>query len=86
MHGDGFGWIGSPDDTLAFRRGDDLVVAVNFGTVPAPMPPGQVVLASGPLDGDGVLPANTAVWVREEQQVSESVSADTSIRDQAVSG
>jgi len=44
------------------------------------------VLASGPLDGDGVLPANTAVWVREEQQVSESVSADTSIRDQAVSG
>ena len=86
LHGDGFGWIGSPDDTLAFRRGDDFVVAVNFGTVPAPMPPGQVVLASGPLDDDGVLPANTAVWVREEQQVSESVSADTSIRDQAVSG
>jgi len=65
---DDFSWIGSPDDTLAFRRGDDFVVAVNFGSVPAPMPPGQVVLASGPLDDDGVLPANTAVWMREEQR------------------
>ena len=74
LHGDEFSWIGSPDDTLAFRRGDDFVVAVNFGDVPAPMPPGQVVLASGPLDGDGVLPANTAVWMREDQQLYESVS------------
>jgi alpha-glucosidase len=65
LHGDEFDWIGSPDDTLAFRRGADLVVAVNFGTAPAPMPPGQIVLASGPLDG-GTLPPDTAVWLREE--------------------
>ena len=65
LQGDEFDWIGSPDDTLAFRRGADLVVAVNFGTAPAPMPPGQIVLASGPLDG-GALPPETAVWLREE--------------------
>ena len=85
LHGDDFGWIGSPDDTLAFRRGDDFVVVVNFGRGPAPMPPGQVVLASGPLDGDGTLPANTAVWMREEQPAMDR-SADTSIRDQMTSG
>jgi alpha-glucosidase len=64
LHGDGFGWIGSPDDTLAFRRGDDFVVAVNFGAVPAPMPPGQIVLASGPLDSDGVLREHRSVGAR----------------------
>ena len=80
LHGEEFSWIGSPADTLAFRRGDEFVVAANFGAVPAPMPPGRVVLASGPLGGDGVLPADTAVWMREEQQASDR-SADALIRD-----
>ena len=62
-----------------------FVVVVNFGGGPAPKPPGQVVLASGSLDGDGTLPANTAVWLREEKPAMDR-SADTSIRDQMTSG
>jgi len=85
LHGNDFSWIGSPDDTLAFRRGEDFVVVVNFGGGPAPKPPGQVVLASGPLDGDGTLPANTTVWMREEKAAMDR-SAGTSIRDQMTSG
>jgi len=56
-------WLGAPDGSLAFRRGPEFVVAVNFAEVSAPMPPGELLLASGPLDGD-VLPPNTAVWLR----------------------
>jgi alpha-glucosidase len=63
LHTGGFDWVASPDGTLAFRRGDDITVAVNFGDRPTPLPPGEVILASGPLDGD-LLPANTAVWLR----------------------
>jgi alpha-glucosidase len=31
---------------------------------PAPLPEGDVLLASGPLADPGVLPAHTAVWLR----------------------
>jgi alpha-glucosidase len=48
-------------DLLAFRRGG-LTVVLNCGATPAPMPDGEVVLASGPLTGR--LPADTAVWLR----------------------
>ncbi len=47
-------------DVLAFRRGP-VTVALNCGTVPADLPPGDVLLASGPLDGR--LPPDTAVWI-----------------------
>jgi alpha-glucosidase len=63
LHDGEFTWIGAPDGTLAFRRGTDFVVAVNLAGVPAPMPPGEIVLASGPIDL-GLLPPDTAVWLR----------------------
>src|SRR5207344_513778 len=31
LHGDQFSWVDSPPETLTFRRGDDFVVAINFG-------------------------------------------------------
>jgi alpha-glucosidase len=46
---------------LELRRGD-LTVLCNCGTRPVRLPPGSVVLASGPLEGDR-LPADTAVWL-----------------------
>jgi alpha-glucosidase len=46
---------------LELRRGD-LTVLCNCGARPVRMPPGDVVLASGPLDGDR-LPPDTAVWL-----------------------
>jgi alpha-glucosidase len=50
------------EDALAFRRGEVLVV-VNAGKAPMPLPAGEVLLAS---DGgvDGELPPDCAVWLR----------------------
>jgi len=57
-----FDWLNAPDECLAYRRGSVLVV-LNSGGSAVPLPAGEVMLGSGPL-GDGVLPANTAVWLR----------------------
>jgi alpha-glucosidase len=46
---------------LELRRGE-LTVLCNCGSRPVRMPAGEVVLASGPLDGDR-LPPDTAVWL-----------------------
>jgi alpha-glucosidase len=57
-----FSWLDAPDGCLAYRRGSVRVV-VNAGDEPVPLPSGDVLLASGPVD-DGELPADTAVWLR----------------------
>lgn len=42
-----------------------MVCAVNFtGRPVAPPPHHALLLASAPLDGDGLLPPDTAVWLR----------------------
>ncbi len=46
---------------LELRRGP-LTVVCNCGHRPVRLPPGDVVLTSGPLDG-GLLPPDTAAWV-----------------------
>ncbi len=46
---------------LAFARGH-LTVVLNAAATPMPLPPGDVLIASGPLDGD-TLPGDTAVWL-----------------------
>ena len=48
-------------DVLTVVRGD-LRVVLNCGTTPVPLPAGDVVLASGPVEA--TLPADTAVWLR----------------------
>ena len=55
-------WVGAPDGCLAFRRGASVVVIANLGEVPAVLPAGRILLASGPVAG-AVLPPNTAVWL-----------------------
>jgi len=47
-------------DVLAFRRGP-VTVVLNCGTTPVGLPDGEVLMASGPVDG--TLPADTAVWL-----------------------
>jgi alpha-glucosidase len=49
------------DDVLAFVRGD-VTVVLNAGSTAVPLPPGEVVIASGPVSDE--LPADTAVWLR----------------------
>jgi len=65
------GWL-TPDDrtTVVVQGGGLLVVdrarlrlAVNLGEVPEPLPEGDLLLATGPLDADGQLPPDTAVWL-----------------------
>jgi alpha-glucosidase len=63
LHSRSFVWQKAPADCLAYRRGPNLVVALNSGDVAVPLPPGEILLASADIDGDK-LPANTAVWLR----------------------
>jgi alpha-glucosidase len=57
-------WFGAPAGCLAFRRvGSTLVCALNASERPVPLPPGDVLLTSGPLTDRGDLPANTAAWL-----------------------
>ncbi|RAO43496.1 Alpha,alpha-phosphotrehalase [Micromonospora saelicesensis] len=57
-------WLPAPDGVLAFSRGGGFTCLVNLSAAPVPMPAqGELLLASGPLD-DGLLPSDTAVWLR----------------------
>ena len=49
-------------DVLGLRRGP-LTVVLNCGSVETRLPPGEVLLSSGPLLGS-LLPPDTAVWLR----------------------
>lgn len=60
---DQMSWQDAPTDCLALRRPGDLLCLVNFGVDPAPMPAGEVLVASAPVT-DGDLPGNAAVWLR----------------------
>ena len=57
------------DTVIALRNtsGDGertLLVVTNLGADPVALPPGEVLVASGPLTDDGALPTDTTVWVR----------------------
>jgi alpha-glucosidase len=58
-------WLGHDvPDLLSFARDPGFVLAVNFGRVPVPLPAHrEILLASGPVGGDGVLPPDTAAWL-----------------------
>jgi alpha-glucosidase len=61
--GDDLEWYGAPPGCFAFRRkGGGLICALNTSGGPVPLPPGEVLLASGPL-ADDHLPPDTAVWL-----------------------
>jgi glycosidase len=63
LHGDGYTWMESGDDVLAFSRGEQFACVVNFGSDAIDLPSGEVLLTSAPLD-DGRLPTDAAAWVR----------------------
>jgi alpha-glucosidase len=82
--GDGpMSWQPSPDGTLVFDRlpagrGTAVRCIANLSATPVTLPPeASVLLASGPLDG-GLLPSDTAAWLRitqAETSVARSPSA-----------
>jgi alpha-glucosidase len=55
-----FEWVDALEDCIAFRRGS-VVVVLNAGDSTVPLPAGEVLIASGPVDGG--LPGATAVWL-----------------------
>jgi len=61
LAGRDLGWLAAPPGCLAYRRGD-LAVWLNAGERAVPMPAGEIVHASGPVDGE--LAPDTAVWLR----------------------
>ncbi|MCA1654912.1 MAG: glycoside hydrolase family 13 protein [Pseudonocardiaceae bacterium] len=56
-------WYGAPAGCFAYRRkSGGLVCVLNTSDAAVPLPPGTVLLSSGPLT-DRRLPANTAAWL-----------------------
>jgi alpha-glucosidase len=58
-------WYGAPPGCLAFRRkGGGLICGMNASASSVALPPGEVLLASGPLSQSReALPPDTAVWL-----------------------
>jgi alpha-glucosidase len=57
-------WLPAPDGVLAFSRGTARCFA-NLSSAPVSLPAdATVVLASGPLGNDGLLPPDTTAWLR----------------------
>ena len=55
-------WTGDEPDVLGFTRGQGFICMVNTGAAPVPLPPGDVVLSSVPVEGD-LLPSDAAAWI-----------------------
>ncbi len=56
-------WYGAPDGCFAYRRkGGGLVCVLNTSDAPVPLPPGEILLTSGPVTGTS-LPPDTAAWL-----------------------
>jgi alpha-glucosidase len=55
----------APDDSpvVAFERPGGWCAVMNFGPAAAPLPAGELLLASGPIT-DGALPPDTTAWLR----------------------
>jgi alpha-glucosidase len=60
-------WLPSAETVIAFARGDSFACVVNFGPEPVVLPPGDVLIASGELEG-GAVPQDTTVWLHQAAQ------------------
>ena len=57
-------WLEAPEGALAFARDPGFQCLVNLARDPVSLPlDGEILLASGPLTDDGLLPGDTAVWL-----------------------
>ncbi|MDH6514033.1 alpha-glucosidase [Streptomyces sp. SAI-135] len=58
-------WLPAEVGVLAFARPGGPICVVNLSEAPVDLPvAGEVLLSSGPLESDGKLPSDTAVWLR----------------------
>jgi len=54
-------WLDLGDEVIAFTRGDRFSCIVNFGDERVDAPAGEVLIASGSIDGG--IPRDTAAWI-----------------------
>ena len=79
-------WFGAPEGCLAFRRaGTTLVCALNGSRAPVPLPPGDLLLSSGPLAGNQ-LPPDTRRLARLTRSDQQRQGAHAAAQDRAVAG
>jgi alpha-glucosidase len=62
--GDTVVWSVTADGLLLARRSSGFTLAVAMGDTAARLPAGEVLLTSGPPPRDGLLPRDTAAWLR----------------------
>jgi alpha-glucosidase len=62
LSGEGLDWLESDGEVLHFQRSERWHCITNYGAEPAPLPQGDVVISSAPLDA-GRLPQNATAWV-----------------------
>ncbi|MFB7332354.1 glycoside hydrolase family 13 protein [Streptomyces adustus] len=64
LEGEELTWAeGTPPGVVAFARSGSWRCVTNLSDAPVPLPPGEVLLSSAPLDGDGQLAPDTTVWL-----------------------
>ncbi|MDQ0960619.1 alpha-glucosidase [Streptomyces sp. B4I13] len=64
LEGEELGWAReTPPGVLSFTRRDGWRCVANLSDAPVPLPPGEVLLSSTPLPGDGRLGPDTTVWL-----------------------
>lgn len=61
---DGGTWRVEAGNLLLCERGSGVLVAVAMGTEPVKLPPGVVLFSAFPLENDGWLQPDNAVWLR----------------------
>ena len=59
-----FNWLGRGDHVLAFSRSNGWVSLTNFGSAPADLPEGTILLTSDGSTGSRTLAPDTTVWMR----------------------
>jgi len=60
------GWRPAPKGVVHFARSGGWQCVTNMTPADVAMPPGEVLLSSGPVPDDGRLPAETTVWLRAD--------------------
>ena len=58
-------WLDAPENVLAFARDPGFACFVNVSATSVPLPEGAVLLVSGRLSADGLLPPDTAIWLAD---------------------
>jgi len=62
--GEAASWSLDAGGLVLCARSGGVTVAINMGDEPAPLPAGEVLISSAPLDENGCLTAGSSAWVR----------------------